>query len=206
MIHVTSAMMNLGGDLPVIKPLRKQTLRIPLVALPLLLQLSQAATPARAQSAASPVQPDPRGAFRFLLGTWKVISHEDSTGTRPSQGETYSFDSIVAGGGIGGRWHFNRGTPDKLDFVDAVYYSGFDGRSSRWSFYYISPQSAQAWPGEFRDGHWYFRQTFEDRETSFEQRQWWEAVGDTLVRRHIENSRDGGRSWSSYIITLRRAG
>lgn len=160
-------------------------------------------------SRASPslsAQSDPRTAFRFLLGKWNVVSHEDSTGRRPSQGETYAFDSIVAGGGIGGHWHFNRGTPAKPDFVDAVYYSGFDGRSGRWSFYYISPQSAQAWPGELNNGQWYFRQTFDDRGTPFEQRQWWEAVGDTLVRRHIENSRDGGKSWSSYIITLRRAG
>lgn len=163
------------------------------------------ALPATAQ-AGPQSQETARQAFRFLLGKWNVEYHQDSSGRRASTGETYTFDSIVAGGGLGGLWHFNRGSPTTPDFVDAVYYSGFDASSSRWSFYYISPRSAQFWPGEYRNGRWEFRQTFQDSGRPVEQRQWWEPLGDSMMVRHIENSSDGGKTWVPYLIGLRRIG
>jgi hypothetical protein len=170
----------------------------------LILGMMLCARAALAQTAPPSDQTAVRQAFKFLLGSWQVIYHEDSAGRRLSTGETYSFDSIVSGGGMGGRWHFNRGTPSAPDFVDAVYYSGYDASSSRWNFYYISPRSAQYWPGEFHNGRWEFLQTFQDSGHPVQQRQWWEPVGDTLVRRHIENSRDAGKTWVPYIIVLKR--
>lgn len=145
-----------------------------------------------------------RRAFDFLVGSWRVESRTDSSGTTPSQGETYTFEKALDGVVLSGRWHFNRGTLAQPDFADAAYYSGFDTRARAWSFYYVSPQSAQYWPGALRDGRWEFTRSFTLNDKPMVQRQRWERVDDTTVRRHVENSGDGGRTWTSLVITLRR--
>lgn len=145
-----------------------------------------------------------RGAFDFLIGHWEVVSRQDSAGTVESRGETYTFERSLGGVLLTSRWHFNRGTRDRPDFVDAAYYSAYDTRARIWTFYYVSPQSAQYWPGHFEDGHWYFTNTFVVDGVSRLQRQWWESVDPRTVRRHIENSTDGGKTWVPLVITLRR--
>ena len=150
-------------------------------------------------------EPSPhRTHFDFLIGRWAVTEHRDTSGARPSEGERYVFERVVSGGGLGGPWRFNRGTPEQPDFVEARYYSAFDNRTGVWTFYYMSPQSAQFWPARFEEGRWNFYQTFQDDRGTVLQRQWWEPVGDTLLRRHIDNSSDGGRTWVPYVITMRR--
>jgi hypothetical protein len=145
-----------------------------------------------------------RRVFDFLIGSWRVTSYQDTAGVRASEGETYTFEKNLNGVLISGRWHFNRGSPEKPDFTDAVYYSGYDNRSRIWNFYYVSPQSAQYWPGELKDGRWYFINTFRLEGRTLVQRQWWEPVDQVTVRRHIENSWDDGATWTPFIITLKR--
>jgi hypothetical protein len=163
-----------------------------------------------ARSAAQVVQADTameraRHAFDFLVGQWQVAFVESDTTRRPSVGETYMFDRVLTPGTLGGRWHFNRGTPDKPDFVDALYYSAYDNASRAWSFYYISPQSGQAWPGREDQGRWNFVREFTISGVRTWQRQWWESVSADTIRRHIEASRDSGATWTPAVtITLRR--
>ena len=145
-----------------------------------------------------------RRAFDFLIGRWEVQSLQDTGGTRASRGEIYEFEKSLAGALISSRWHFDRGTPERPDFVDAVYYQAFDNSARIWTFFYVSPQSAQYWPGHQQDGRWYFSKTFTQGGTTTLQRQWWEPVGSDTLRRHIENSVDGGRTWIPFVYTLRR--
>jgi hypothetical protein len=157
-----------------------------------------------AQAAADTSTARARQAFDFLIGTWRVATYEDSTGVRESTGETYTFERDLAGVLISSRWHFNRGTPEKPDFTDAVYYSAYDPTSRAWTFYYVSSRSAQFWPGELREGRWYFLKRFVVEGRNLLQRQWWEPVDAATVRRHIENSWDDGAIWAQFVITLKR--
>ena len=145
-----------------------------------------------------------RTAFDFLVGTWRVVSRTDASGSTAASGETYAFTKSLNGVMIVGNWRFNRGTIERPDVVDAVYYSGYDNTSRAWSFYYISPQSAQYWPGTEADGRWYFTRQFTLRDTTFLQRQWWERVDASTIDRHIDNSPDGGRTWRPFTVRLRR--
>jgi hypothetical protein len=158
----------------------------------------------RAQAAADTSTAQARTAFDFLIGSWRVATYEDSTGVRASTGETYTFEKALNGVMIASRWHFNRGTPEKPDFTDAVYYSGYDNSSRIWNFYYVSPRSAQYWPGELREGRWYFFNRFEVNGKPLLQRQWWEPVDSSTIRRHIDNSWDNGQRWEPFVITLKR--
>lgn len=145
-----------------------------------------------------------RRAFDFLVGRWEVASIQDTAGTIPSRGEIYEFEKSLGGAMITSRWHFNRGTRERADFVDAVYYQAFDNGARIWTFYYVSPQSAQYWPGQLEDGRWYFTKAFTENGTTWQQRQWWEPVGRDTLRRHIENSIDGGKTWIPFVFTMRR--
>jgi hypothetical protein len=147
-----------------------------------------------------------RKAFDFLIGTWNVESMTDSGGkTTPGKGEIYRFEKQLSGVLLVGYWHFNRGTAAEPDFVDAVYYSGFDNTRRMWSFYYVSPQSAQYWPGQ-RDGRrWYFFNEFTIDGQVTLQRQSWERVDERTVHRVIENSTDRGGTWKRWTWVLRRS-
>jgi hypothetical protein len=145
-----------------------------------------------------------RRAFDFLIGRWEVQTVEDTAGVRPSRGQSYEFAQDLAGALITSRWHFDRGTPERPDVVDAAYYQAFDNTARIWTFYYVSPQSAQYWPGHLENGRWYFTNTFTRDGATWRQRQWWEPVGRDTLRRHIENSVDGGKTWIPYVVTLRR--
>jgi hypothetical protein len=159
---------------------------------------------AQAQTAPDTSVVRARAAFDFLIGTWTVISRTDSPNMTLPSGETYAFQKTLDGVVITSNWRFNRGTATKPDFADAVYYSGYDPGSRRWSFYYISPRSAQYWPGTFADGRWYFTQNFTIGDTAFVQRQWWESVDQNTVQRHIDNSPDGGKNWRPLTIRMVR--
>ena len=159
----------------------------------------------RAQAPADTSSIQARQAFDFLIGSWQVATYEDSMGIRASSGETYTFDKTLNGVVISGQWRFNRGSPEKPDFTDAVYYSAYDNISHNWTFYYVSPRSAQYWPGEFRDGRWYFINRFVIEGKPLLQRQWWEPVNATTLRRHIDNSWDDGQTWVPFVITLVRS-
>ena len=145
-----------------------------------------------------------RTAFDFLIGTWHAVSRTDASGSTAASGETYAFTKGLNGVMIAGNWRFNRGTVERPDVVDAVYYSGYDNTSRSWSFYYISPQSAQYWPGTEGSGRWYFTRQFTLRDTTFLQRQWWERIDSTTIDRHIDNSPDAGRTWRPFTVRLRR--
>jgi hypothetical protein len=145
-----------------------------------------------------------RAAFDFLIGSWSVVSRTDASGTTVASGETYTFTKGLNGVLIVGSWRFNRGSVAQPDVVDAAYYSGYDTRSRAWSFYYVSPQSAQYWPGAEADGRWYFTRSFTLGDTVFVQRQWWERVDAETVDRHVDNSPDGGRTWRPFTARLRR--
>ena len=160
--------------------------------------------PIHAQVAADASTVLARKAFDFLIGSWRVDTYEDSTGVRASVGETYTFETGLDGVMISSRWHFNRGSPEKPDFTDAVYYSAYDNTSGIWNFYYVSPRSAQFWPGELKDGRWYFFNRFTVEGKPLLQRQWWEPVDSNTIRRHIDNSWDDGLRWQPFIITLKR--
>ena len=179
-------------------------MRIRLAAILFLLPLA-VPVPAAHSQVADTSAAQARKAFDFLLGSWRVATYEDSTGVRESTGETYVFEKALNGVMIASRWHFNRGSPEKPEFTDAVYYSGYDNRTRIWNFYYVSPQSAQFWPGELVEGRWYFKNRFVIDGKPLLQRQWWEPVDATTIRRHIENSWDNGTTWRPFIITLKRA-
>ena len=163
------------------------------------------AAPAAAQAPADTSVAAARRAFDFLIGRWEVVSLRDTSGVTESRGEVYAFEATLGGALISSRWHFNRGTRERPDFVDAAYYQAFDNSLRIWTFYYVSPQSAQYWPGELRDGRWYFTRSFTTGGRTWRQRQWWEPVGADSLRRHIENSVDGGATWIPFVYTLRRA-
>lgn len=146
-----------------------------------------------------------RRSFDFLIGTWQVESTTDSGGkVTPSTGETYRFESALEGALLVGHWRFNRGTAEKPDFVDAVYYSGFDNTRRMWSFYYVSPQSAQYWPGQRQEGHWYFFNEFTVDGRVTLQRQSWRRIDERTLHRVIENSTDRGGTWKRWTWVLRR--
>jgi hypothetical protein len=170
----------------------------------LLILLALPLAAANAQAPADTAIVQARKAFDFLIGSWRVATYEDSLGVRASTGETYSFEKTLNGIMIAGQWHFNRGSPEKPDFTDAVYYSAYDNISRKWNFHYVSPRSAQYWPGEFKDGRWYFTNRFAVDGKPLLQRQWWEPVNATTLRRHIDNSWDDGRTWAPFVITLVR--
>lgn len=147
-----------------------------------------------------------RKAFDFLIGTWTVQSMTDSAGkTTPGEGEVYRFEKQLGGVLLVGNWHFNRGTATRPDFVDAVYYSGFDNTRRMWSFYYVSPQSAQYWPGQLDGGRWYFFNEFTIEGRMVLQRQSWLRVDERTLHRVIENSTDRGGTWKRWTWVLRRS-
>lgn len=145
-----------------------------------------------------------RAAFDFLVGTWTVVSRTDAKGDAPLADETYTFSKGLNGVMIAGNWRFNRGTPTAPDYADAVYYSGYDTRTRAWSFYYISPQSAQYWPGAATDGRWVFTRPFTLGDTAFIQRQWWERIDERTIDRHIDNSPDNGKTWRPFTVRMTR--
>jgi len=146
-----------------------------------------------------------RRAFDFLIGTWHVATMTDSGGrTTASRGEVYEFEKGLGDVLIVGRWRFNRGTAERPDVVSAAYYSAFDNTRRQWSFYYVSPQSAQYWPGQLREGRWYFQQEFTIEGRVILQRQSWVLVDERTVHRVIENSADRGGQWKRWTWVLRR--
>ena len=146
-----------------------------------------------------------RAAFDFLIGSWRVVARTDASPTPTTFDETYTFTKSLNGVMITGDWRFNRGTLDRPDRVTAAYFSGYDTRSRAWSFYYVSPQSAQYWPGTEAGGRWLFDRTFTLGDTTFLPRQWWEPIDDTTIARHVDNSPDGGKTWRPLTIRLRRS-
>jgi hypothetical protein len=145
-----------------------------------------------------------RAAFDFLVGSWLVVARTDASPTTSAFDETYTFTKSLNGMMITGDWRFDRGTLERPDRVTAAYHSGYDTRSRAWSFYYVSPQSAQYWPGTEVGGRWVFDRTFTLGDTTFLQRQWWEPIDANTIARHIDNSPDGGKTWRPLTIRLRR--
>ena len=74
---------------------------------------------------------------------------------RISESSRIRCDPDLNGALISGTWHFNRGTAERPDFVVAAYDQAFDNTARIWTFYYVSPQSAQYWPSRPEDGRWH---------------------------------------------------
>ena len=147
-----------------------------------------------------------RKAFDFLIGTWTVESITDSGGkTTPGRGEIYRFEKQLGGVLLVGTGTSTGAQRPSRDFVDAVYYSGFDNTRRMWTFYYVSPQSAQYWPGQIDEGRWYFFNEFTIEGRVTLQRQSWERVDERTVHRVIENSTDRGGTWKRWTWVLRRS-
>ena len=148
-----------------------------------------------------------RTAFDFLVGTWELDERIDHIRKTIERGDDrYVFRQPIRGGAIEAAWRFNRGTRDAPDYADAIYVSGYHDPSKRWSFYYVSERSAQSWQGRRADGRWYFYfdEPFEYEGRTAVQRQWWEPVDAATVRRHIENSYDGGQTWNPVVTSVLR--
>jgi hypothetical protein len=144
--------------------------------------------------------------FDFLIGNWELTESRDSAGVvTVRKGETYNFEATPAGGGILGRWYINRGTQDKPDFSRALYLSGYDRGSQRWSFYYVSDRSATWYEGRQVDGRWYFHRTFEINGKAYIDRQSWRPVDPNTVIRVIEVSAADAEKWTAVFTgTYRR--
>jgi hypothetical protein len=148
-----------------------------------------------------------RTAFDFLVGTWELGERIDHARRTTERGDDrYVFRQPIRGGAIEATWRFNRGTRDKPDYADALYISGYHEPSSSWSFYYVSERSAQHWRGRQANGRWYFYfdEPFEYEGRKAVQRQWWEPVDATSIRRHIENSYDDGHTWTPVVTSVLR--
>jgi hypothetical protein len=150
---------------------------------------------------------DERRAFEFLVGTWELQERIDRTrGTSERGTDRYVFEQPIRGGAITGRWRFNRGTEAKPDIAEAVYVSAYHGPSQAWSFYYASERSAQYWTGRKSSQTWYFYfdEPFEYEGRTAIQRQWWEPSGSNQIKRHFENSYDGGKTWTLVMTAVLR--
>ena len=153
--------------------------------------------------------PSDRDAFSFLIGTWELESRLDvAKGTTEAGTDRYEFRQPIRGGAIQATWRFNRGSEAKPDWADALYVSGYHDSTKSWSFYYVSERSAQHWVGRKAGDRWYFYfdEPFDYEGRRAVQRQWWERVEANRIRRHFENSYDGGKTWQLAVsATLRRA-
>ena len=145
-------------------------------------------------------QPDfqkERQFFDFLIGKWTIKSAETATGKWESDGkEKFKFSKALDCKVLVSEWYFNRGIPAKPNFTNALYYMGFDNASQSWTFYYLSPMSAQFYQGKFESDNWYFYKTFNLNGKTVIERQNWLLIDNGLVQRTIENSEDEGKTWS----------
>jgi hypothetical protein len=115
------------------------------------------------------------------------------------------ISKALDGNAIASEWFFNRGTPSKPNYANAIYYMGFDNSSQSWTFYYVSPQSAQFYKGRYEDGNWYFYKTFTVEGKSMQERQNWLSPGKNLLKRTIESSEDDGKTWKViYQVMLKK--
>jgi hypothetical protein len=160
---------------------------------------------AQAQSQPSaPLSAAARSQFDFLIGEWRTDSIEQSGKVTSAPDNRFVFTKLADQGAIESQWHFDRGTPGKPDYTNARYYSGYDDRTTMWTFYYISDKSAQFWPGKYENGVWYFLHDFTIDGKPVLQRQWWESVDQKTIRRHIENRGEDGSFRPVYVATLKR--
>jgi hypothetical protein len=141
---------------------------------------------------------DDRRAFEFLVGRWRLeerVDHVKKTSERGGN-DIYDFKQALPSGAISATWHFNRRTAADPDYTDALYISGYHNSSKRWSFYYLSEQSAQYWPGEKMSGVWYFAFETTVDGKPWKQRQWWEPVSREMIKRHFDNWDFQRRTWT----------
>lgn len=144
--------------------------------------------------------------FDFLFGKWVIEKSETPSGTTHGGDDVYEFRKALNGNAISAEWYFNRGTKDKPDYANAMYFSAFNISTKTWSFYYVSEKSAQYWEGRKENGRWVFYKEFTVDGERFLQRQEWQFQDQSTVLRKIENSKDGGKTWTSYLFTLKRKG
>ena len=160
------------------------------------------------QMAIAHAQPSPHAAeksyFDFLLGKWSMQDRRVDGKWQPGT-DTLRFEKQLDGNAIVSHWRFDRGTPAKPDVTEALYISAYDTRGKVWTFYYVSPQSAQYYEGRFESGNWFFHHAFTVDNRSFLQRQSW-RMEDGLLVRSLENSYDNGQSWAEiYAARFKRA-
>lgn len=144
--------------------------------------------------------------FDFLIGDWTIQKAENAAEKWNGDGkDSFKFSKSLDGKVIISEWHFNRGTPAKPNFSDALYYMGFDNASQSWTFYYLSPLSSQFFQGKYENDNWYFYKTFTINGKTFIQRQNWRPIDGGLVQRTIENSENEGKTWvRTYQGTLKK--
>jgi hypothetical protein len=142
--------------------------------------------------------------FDFLLGTWVLEKSERPSGTTHGGDDLYEFRKVLNGNAISAEWYFNRGTKDKPDYANAMYFSAFDISTKTWSFYYISEKSAQYWEGRKENGRWVFYKEFTLDGAPLLQKQEWQIQDQSTILRRIDNSKDGGKTWTSYFFTLKK--
>lgn len=146
-----------------------------------------------------------RNHFDFLIGEWKIIEKKTMSGTESGGFDTYIFKKDLEKNAIRSEWYFNRGTVSEPNYTEGLYYSAYDNLTNAWSFYYISPVSAQYYQGQKEDGVWFFYREFTIEGNAFLQRQSWKLLNQSTLLRTIENSDDKGRTWVEvYVVKLEK--
>lgn len=172
------------------------------VALATFVWVSVGASAAQAPSPTPPLSSPERRAFAFLVGTWNLHERRDLVkGTAERGNDSYEFVE-GPGGSLVSTWRFNRRTTADPDYANARYISGFNNSTQAWSFYYVSEQSAQYWPGEKIDGVWYFTyETIVDGKP-WKQKQWWTPDGPDRVQRHFANWDFDTKTYKELFTTI----
>lgn len=137
--------------------------------------------------------------FDFLIGEWKVKKSIILGEVVLDNKDLYKFKKSLDGNAIIAEWYINRGTKDKPDYANALYVSGFDNSTGKWSFYYISHKSAHYYDSKKLNGDWYFYRKFNFRGEDILQRQVIKPVDDKTALRIIENSKDSGKTWKRIV-------
>lgn len=146
-----------------------------------------------------------RSYFDFLIGEWRVEKSLILGEVMLGGDDVYKFKKDLNGNAIVAEWYINRGTKSNPDYANALYFSGFDNSTGKWSFYYISHKSAHFYESRKENGEWYFYRRFDFNGEEILQRQKITPVDENTALRKIENSKDNGKTWELIVlVTLKK--